>query len=117
MIDVAIAIDAEAIDVLHVAGAKDAGSYVDGEWIATPPAPVNIRATVQPASGRALRDLPEGVRVEARYLIWTRVPIKDGDLVTALSDDFRVIYTWPRRPNDAFTRGALGYMRPTPELN
>lgn len=109
MIDVAEAIDAESINVTHRSVAAAGGAYVDGEWIATSPATTTIRAAIQPATGRQLMDLPEGIRTEAKFFIWSRVSFVENDRITFGGETWRVIFLWPR-PMDGFTRGALGKM-------
>lgn len=112
MIDVAVAIDAEAIDVTRIAIANAGGDYVRGKWIPKVSPPTSsIRATVQPVSGRTLNDLPEGIRSTAKYTIWTRSALVENDEVAIGADRFRVTHVWPR-PVDGFNRGVLGMMTP-----
>lgn len=66
-----------------------------------------IRAVVQPAGGRELMDLPEGVREEAQYLIWSRTDLTKDDIITYRAEDFRVVHVWPRHEG-GFTRAAMG---------
>ena len=100
-----LAILAEAVPVTHVAAA---GAYnTEGKWIATPGAGDSILATVQPASGRQLMDMPEGIRTEAKYVMWSETSVVVGDVVIYSGSRYKVIYTWPR-PADSFTRAALG---------
>lgn len=100
-----LAILAEAVPVTHetVGGAYDAA----GKWVKGTPATATILATVQPASGRQLMDLPEGLRTEARYFAWSGTALVVDDIVIYAGSRYRVIYTWPR-PADSFTRAALG---------
>lgn len=101
--DVAIAIDGEAINVTRRVVTN---GYTNG-YATESVADTTISATVQPASGRQLMDVPEGVRAEASYLIWTRVAIALGDRFVFEGLEFKCVYVWPR-PSDGFTRGALG---------
>lgn len=112
--DVAQAIDAEAIDVTRTAVA--AGSYATsganaGKFTPGAAAPATIRATVQPASGRALMDMEESVRIEARYFIWSRVQFVIGDKITYAGENFKIIFVWPR-PQDGFSKAAMGRLKP-----
>lgn len=108
--DVAEAIDAEAILVQRSAVADAGGSYdADGRWQDATAPSSDIYAAVQPATGRNLIDAPEGVRSEARFAIWSRAAIKENDRVTVSGETYRVIWTAPR-PMDGFTKGALGLM-------
>lgn len=100
-----LAIMAEAVPVTHetTAGAYNAA----GKWVKSAAVPVTIMATVQPASGRQLMDLPEGLRTEAKYFAWSGTALVVDDVVIYAGSRYRVIYTWPR-PADSFTRAALG---------
>ncbi|MBD8556297.1 hypothetical protein IFT84_17450 [Rhizobium sp. CFBP 8762] len=106
MIDVAIAIDEEAVAVTHEPRAPGAyvpgGRYVEGE--ATP---VIIQATIQPTTGRQLMDMPEGVRTEARWMAWSRSEVSEDDHITHMGKRYRVLFLWPRFEG-AFYRFALG---------
>lgn len=102
--DVAIAIDAEAVTVGHIV---KGGSWVNHKWVENNAGAVNIQAAVQPASGRQLMDLPEGVRTEAKFLLWTRSTISEDDLITFGGETWRIVFKWPR-PMDGFNRAALG---------
>lgn len=99
-----LAILAEAVPVVHE---RPTGSYVKGKWVSTPGIVANILATVQPASGRQLMDLPEGIRTEARYFLWSEATLVVDDIVIFEGQRYKVLYTWPRRA-DSFTRAALG---------
>lgn len=109
MIDVALAIDEEAITVSHIR--DGAGSYSHGKF--TPGAPVTtpIRATIQPAGGRSLADMPEGIRQEAKFIAWSRVPLLNADRIIYASTTYKVIFVWSR-PADGFYRAAIGEMKP-----
>lgn len=110
MIDVAMAIDAEAVTVSHKR--VGAGSYSDGgKW--TPGGAVvttSIRAAVQPASGRQLMDVPEGIRNEAKFVAWSRSNLLVEDRIVVGTVEYKIIFVWPR-PRDGFTRAALGQMK------
>lgn len=112
MIDVALAIDAESQTVYLRKYTTDYDPDTGKAIVASAGVPA-IRAAIQPASGRQLADLPEGVREEAKYLMWTRTEVENGDHVAIrrsgiLVDVYRIVYVWPRRPIDQFTRAALG---------
>lgn len=109
MIDVADAIDAEAEPVQRIR--KAAGGYnLDGDAVPGSPSTVPIMAAVQPASGRQLMDLPEGLRTEAQFIIWSRSTIEENDRITYAAETWRVVFVWPR-PNDGFFRAAMGKMK------
>lgn len=103
--DVAIAIDAEAVPVLLKRRAGD-GYDGNGNAIKGSLVDANIMSAVQPASARMLQDLPEGLREEVSYVGWTRASISNDDVVVYASENHRVIHVWPR-PQDSFNKYAL----------
>lgn len=115
MIDVAIAIDAEAVNVTR--SRSGAGAYDDdGNWVAEAPESVTIRATIQPATGNKLLDVPEGMRtasdpsgsqVNAGWLLWSRSDVALNDEITHKAVKYRVMYVWPREEG-GFYRAAMG---------
>ena len=112
MIDVAEAIDAEAINVvLHRVNAASGTYDTAGRWIPGAPSTVAIAAAVQPVSGRVLMDMPEGVRSEASLVAWSRVSIVFGDHVTVGGVRYQCVHEWPR-PADGFCKVALGKVAP-----
>lgn len=89
------------------------GSYNDaGEWVPAVAATVNIAATIQPVSGRQLLDMPEGIRNEARWTIWTVNTVALNDRITYQGDAYRVVFVWPRNVEGGFYRAALGLVTP-----
>lgn len=108
MIDVAVAIDGEAVNVSLTR--KAVGSYDDdGDFVPGAPTTSTIRAVVQPASGRQLMDLPEGIREEARWLVWSRAEIRKDDTIVHGGQSFRVMFVWPRMEG-SFWRAAMGLL-------
>lgn len=109
MIDVAIAIDSEAVNVSLTRRA--AGDYDDdGNWIDGVPSTSTIRAAIQPASGRQLEDLPDGIRNDARWLVWSRAEIRLDDEITHGGSRYRVMHVWPR-VDGGFWRAAAGLLQ------
>lgn len=108
MIDVGIAIDGEAIDVIRTTRAPD-GYDANGKALKGAAAATAIRVAIQPASGRQLMDLPEGVRSEARWLLWSRSEVKLDDEIASEGLVYRIMYVWPRAEG-GFFRAALGQM-------
>lgn len=103
------AIDRRAWTVSRSRGA--AGSYnADGEWVAGAPAAEDIRAVVQPARGNQLQDLPEGIRTEANWIIWSRSDLMVDDQIASKGVTYRVLFTWERDQDGEFYRAALGRM-------
>jgi hypothetical protein len=108
MIDVAIAIDGEARNVTLTTRA--AGSYnADGDFVPGTATTSTIRAAIFPASGNALRDMPEGIRTEAGWLCWSRGAISVDDQIADGGITYRALFVWPR-PEGGFHRAALGRM-------
>lgn len=83
------------------------GSPTFGDWIEGGESTSTIRATVQPAQGRQLQDMPEGVRSEAQWLIWSRTELKLDDTIGKDGKTYRVIHLWPR-DEGGFYRAAMG---------
>lgn len=109
MIDVALAIDGEAVNVSLKRNA--AGHYdQNGKWIPGVLSTSTIRAAIQPATGRQLEDLPDGIRNEARWLVWSRAEIRLDDVITHAGSGYRVIFVWPRA-DGGFHRAALGLLK------
>lgn len=109
MIDVAIAIDGEAVNVSLMRLA--AGDYdADGNWIDGTSTTSTIRAAIQPASGRQLMDLPDGIRNEARWLVWSRSELRLDDTIGHGGSNYRVMHVWPRMEG-GFHRAALGLLK------
>lgn len=110
MIDVAIAIDGEARNVSRVSRAS--GSYnADGEFVDGAATTTSIRAAIFPASGNALKDMPEGIRTEAGWLAWSRSSLAVDDQIVDGGVTYRVMHAWPR-PEGGFYRVALGRLTP-----
>lgn len=110
MIDVAIAIDAESVPLQR--GVKS-GTWSEphgGKWVPNEPAFTNIRGAIQPAKGTQLMDLPEGLRAEARWLMWTRAEVLLDDVIKDGAISYRVMFIWPRREG-GFTRAAIGLLK------
>lgn len=109
MIDVALAIDGEAVNVSLKREA--AGHYDgDGNWVPGSATTSTIRAAIQPASGRQLEDLPDGIRNEARWLVWSRSEIRLDDEITHGGSRYRVMHVWPRA-DGGFWRAAAGVLK------
>ena len=84
------------------------GSYSpDGQWVKGVKTSSDILAAVQPAQGRALQDLEEGIRDKAEYFLWSQQSLATDDVITYGGNDYRVLKTWPR-PQDNFVRAVMG---------
>lgn len=108
MVEVASAIDRLAVSVTRT---REAPGYWDqnGNWVPGAPSSSSIWAAVQPASGRQLEDLPEGMRASARWLCWSRSELKLDDQITHMGDTYRIVHLWPRAEG-AFYRAAMGLL-------
>lgn len=95
MIDVAEAIDGEAVPVIFQAPAI--GTYRDDgvAVFSTPPEPIPTFAAIQPFSGRNLRDLPEGIRDDAALVGWSRTSLDTNWTVIYNGVSYRVLRAWP----------------------
>lgn len=108
--DVAAAIDAEAVPMTLTQIAVAGGSVPrgnGGKFVPGAPASVAIMATIQPASGRVLDDLEEGIRKNASFVVWSRTVLRVNDGLLYNGETFRVLHVWPR-PADGFYRAAIG---------
>ncbi|MBG6211681.1 hypothetical protein IWQ49_006372 [Labrenzia sp. EL_126] len=89
-----------------------AGSYnSDGDWVPAAPVSEDIRAVIQPARGNQLMDLPEGIRTEADWIMWSRSDLLVDDQIASKGITYRVLFTWERDQDGEFYRAALGRMK------
>lgn len=107
---VAIAIDRLAVNV-SLTRATTGGYNDDGEWVPGASTTSTIRAAIQPANGNQLMDVPEGMRTEARWLLWSRSEVKIDDTITSGGVSYRVMHLWPRMEG-GFYRAAVGRLSP-----
>lgn len=106
MIDVAIAIDNFAVNVSLKS--KATGSYDDGgNYVEGSETTEQISATIQPIKGIELKDLPEGIREEAKWIAWSRHDLENDDVIVHENVEYRVMYIWPRSLGN-YTRAAIG---------
>jgi hypothetical protein len=106
MIDVAVAIDGEAVNVSRIRNIPGAHND-DGEFVPGGPNTSTIRAAIQPVKGNQLMDMPEGIRTEAGWIAWSRSDMLVDDRITSGAITYRVLFTWPRAEG-GFYRAALG---------
>lgn len=90
---------------------KNIGDYnASGDWVVTTPGtPTTLMGVIQPVSGRQSMDMPEGIRAEAKWLVWSRSSIQNEDVISYQGSDYKVIFTWPRAEG-SFYRAALGLL-------
>lgn len=88
------------------------GYYNDnGEWVDGAPITTDIKAVVQPVKGAQLMDMPEGIRTEAGWIIWSRSDIAIDDTITDDGVNYRVVFLWRRNRDGEFYRAALGRLK------
>ena len=108
MLEVTPSIDRFSVTVTHnisTAGSYDEnGNWVEGTQISRP-----ISATLQPISGRHLHDMPEGIRAEACWMIWTRHGLELDQQIEHDGKIYRVLHLC-KREIGGYTRAALGLM-------
>lgn len=79
------------------------GQYVDGIWVAGAATDGVIQGSIQPASAndttRILDRLPEGSRIRAAYLVYTRDVVSVGDTVDIHGEDYAIMQSdiWQNR--------------------
>ena len=101
------AIDRRAWSVARTRASE--GAYNDdGEWVPGSTTSTTIKAVVQPVKGNQLMDMPEGIRTEAGWIIWSRSELVVDDRVTDAGIAYRVLFAWPRTRDGDFYRAALG---------
>lgn len=109
LLNVGIAIDAFAVSVTRTRRA--AGSYnADGVWVEGAPTATALNAAIQPVSGRELKDMPEGIRTEAKYIAWSRSDLVIDDTIAHKGSNYRVMFVWPR-DEGVFYRAILGLLK------
>jgi len=111
--DVSAAVRAEEVEVTLIT--SSGGYYTDGgKWLVGVTTNTPIMATIQPAGGRSLEDLPEGVRAEAKYLLWITLDQPEvviDDRIAFKGDVFRVIHSFDRSHDGGYIKLALGQVR------
>lgn len=92
-----------------------------GDFVPGGPISVTIKAVVQPISGEALqygtgkdfKDEPEGGRIEATNILWSRTAVRNNDVITYSAERYRVMHVWPRT-EAGFSRAALILLEDAP---
>lgn len=107
MIDLGFVIDGEAVNVSLTREGAGGHWNDDGDWVPGTTSSSTIRAAIQPASGRQLEDLPDGIRNEARWLVWSRTELRLEDKITHAGATYKIIHLWPRA-DGGFWRAAAG---------
>ncbi|GFO81226.1 MAG: hypothetical protein A49_08530 [Methyloceanibacter sp.] len=110
MLDLGIAVDMLSRPMTLKVRADGAYDQSTGDFVPGAETETVIQASVQPVKGEELKDLPEGIRTEARWLIWSRHELQDDNVVESDGASYRVLTTWPRNLG-GFYRGALGLLK------
>jgi hypothetical protein len=116
MSDLADAIDEEGRDI--TVERKGADTYSEdpatyGQPIAAVPETKTIRASVQPASGSALSNKPEGVQAESKLVIWTREPLREDDVIVDGAKRYRILDFEDWQADGGYSVGYLGSLGET----
>lgn len=102
----AVSIDRRAIPMTRARQAADTYD-TGGNLIPGASTTVSIKAVIQPAMGNKLMDVPEGIRTEAGWFVWSRSELAVDDRITNKGVTYRVLFAWPR-DEGGFYRAALG---------
>jgi len=113
MIDVAVAIDKEAIPlVLRRKGEATytlSGDVVPGGMVETPFSGALLALALE-RYGDMLKDRMEGIAVDGLRMLYSRTPVEIDDIVLHLSQAYRVLALWPRYEG-GFHRAAVGRLK------
>ena len=75
------------------------GEYVGGVWQESAPLTLSIRSSVQPSKESDLKLLPEGRRLDASFVLYSRDEIIEQDVVTLFGAPYEVLHVgrWQNR--------------------
>lgn len=104
-----LAIDRRAIPMtLEI---KGVATYdTKGKAVKPAPTTTSIKAVIQPARGVQLMDMPEGLRAEAGWIMWSRSELSLDNVIIHKGARYRVLFVWPR-DEGVFYRAALGLLK------
>jgi hypothetical protein len=94
-----------AIDMLAKPATRrrpGAGGYVNGLWVPATPVSLAIKAVVLAMPPQDVMNLPEGIRTQAEWVIWSRTELSAGtddataDEILYAGRTMRVIHLWDR---------------------
>lgn len=89
------------------------GRWERGKWVVMAPLDRGITASIQPLGGREFRNLPEGLRNEARAVIYTPEAIKSDNEIIDGAMHYRVLSLDDWQDRGGYTKAILGELRPT----
>lgn len=88
-----------------------ASSYdINGNAIADVVSQSPIRGSIQPAKGRDLMDMPEGVRNEASHVLSTTTQVQNDQFIVDGVNEYRIVYVMPSALGH-YTRAGLGLIK------
>lgn len=114
MIDLGVALDFGDWEIpVKYAATGDQQYDDDGDPIFVEPLAGTIRGKIQPMNGRDLRDMPEGMREEAKMVIGTRSNVRVNDEVFNSKDGlyYKAIFIIPPTVGGNRTRAILGHIK------
>lgn len=112
IVDHGILVIEQEANALITIRAKSGAYDTAGKWIEGAPSDTaGLKAVVQPASGRKLNDLPEGVRASAQHFLWTRFELALDNVVLYAGKEWRVVFVWDRTIEAGYTRAAIGKLK------
>jgi len=113
MIDVAVAIDKEAIPLVLRRKADPTytaqGDVVPGGMVETGFSGT-LLALVLEKYGDAIKDRLEGIALDGLRMLYSRTPVEIDDIVLHLGQAYRVLALWPRYEG-GFYRAAIGRLK------
>ena len=95
--------------VRHVGGA-----YVDGYWQDGATVTEVIVGSLQPLSGNEFRNLPEGIRNEAKAKLFTAAVLRSDDEIVDGSRRYKVLSVDDWQALGGYSKAILGELRTTP---
>ena len=111
MLNVARAINATTgILVTHERDGADTYD-ADGYLVRGTPTSTQIRASIQPLSGREFENLPQGLRDEAQATIYTAHPLQSDDRIIDGEDRWKVLSDDSWQKLGGYTKAILGALR------
>ena len=108
MFDVTAALSLTQRTVQRVTPAAGAYDPLTGKWVEGAAQSTDFLATIQPTSGKQLKDLPEGVRSEALLTGWSVTDIQYDERILYNGTVYRVIHTRPWQFEGTYTQFTLG---------
>lgn len=90
------------------------GAYVDGYWQDGAAVTADIIGSLQPLSGDEFRNLPEGLRNEAKAKLFTAAVLQSDDEIIDGSRRYKVLSVDDWQALGGYSKAILGELRTTP---